>query len=93
MGMVDYIDRETVLSVYKQTEVEAILFKKSWPDTWKALGYNLKRIPSEVVRCCQCTYWENAKANKKGFLICPASGMEITEDDFCSYGERKDNES
>ena len=88
MGMADYIDRETVLSVYKQTEVEAILFKKSWTDTWKALGYNLERIPSEVVRCYQCTYWENAKANKKGFLICPASGMEITEDDFCSYGER-----
>lgn len=91
MGMGEYIDRTTVLSVYKQTEVEAILFKKSWQDTWKSLGDNLKRIPSEVVLCNQCTYWENAKANKKGFLICPASGMEITADDFCSYGERKNN--
>lgn len=27
----------------------------------------------------------------KGFLICPASGMEIIDDDFCSYGERKEN--
>lgn len=45
----------------------------------------------EVVRCMDCAYWDKAKSNKKGFLICPASGMEITADDFCSYGERKDN--
>ena len=45
----------------------------------------------EVVRCNQCFYWDKAKSNKKGFLICPASGMEIQADDFCSYGERKDN--
>jgi hypothetical protein len=30
--------------------------------------------------------------NEKGFLICPASGMEITETDYCSYGERMDKE-
>lgn len=41
------------------------------------------------VRCKDCTYWKNAKVNKKGFLICPASGMEITEEDYCSYGERR----
>lgn len=43
-----------------------------------------------VVRCKDCTYFSNAKINTKGFLICPASGMEITEDDYCSYGERKE---
>ena len=84
--MAEYIDRETVLSVYKKTEIEAILYKKSWPDTWKTLLDNLKMIPSGVVLCNQCTYWEKAKANKKGYLICPASGMEIMADDFCSYG-------
>lgn len=41
-----------------------------------------------VVRCKECRYYQNAKVNKKGFLICPASGMEITETDYCSYGER-----
>lgn len=41
------------------------------------------------VRCKDCSYWEKATANKKGFLICPASGMEIMADDFCSYGERR----
>lgn len=44
-----------------------------------------------VIRCEECRYYQNAKINKKGFLICPASGMEITEDDYCSYGERKED--
>ena len=43
-----------------------------------------------VIRCEECRYYQNAKLNKKGFLICPASGMEITEDDYCSVGERKE---
>lgn len=42
----------------------------------------------ELVRCKDCAYWLNAEVNEKGFVICPASGMEITEDDFCSYGEK-----
>ena len=45
-----------------------------------------------VVRCRDCVYAQSAKINKKGFLICPASRMEITDDDFCSYGERKNRE-
>ena len=42
----------------------------------------------EVVRCKDCQYYQDAKINKKGFLICPSSGMEITETDYCSYGAR-----
>lgn len=44
---------------------------------------------AEVVRCKECRYYSDAKVNEKGFLICPASGMEITEMDYCSYGQRK----
>lgn len=43
-----------------------------------------------IVRCRDCTYYDGATVNSKGFLICPASGMEITDEDFCSYGERRD---
>lgn len=43
-----------------------------------------------VVRCRDCVYAQSAKINKKGYRICPASHMEITDDDFCSYGERRD---
>lgn len=44
----------------------------------------------EVVRCKDCKYYSRTKTNKKGYLICPASGMEIRPEDFCSYGERKE---
>lgn len=47
----------------------------------------------EVVRCKDCRYYQDAKINKKGFLICPASGMEISETDYCSYGARMDKEA
>lgn len=43
-----------------------------------------------VTRCKNCEHKERATVNGKGFLICPASGMEITPDDFCSYGEPKE---
>ena len=46
----------------------------------------------EVARCKDCQYYQDAKINKKGFLICPASGMEITETDYCSYGVRMGQE-
>ena len=47
---------------------------------------------AEVVRCKDCQYYQDAKINKKGFLICPSSGMEITETDYCSYGVRMEVE-
>ena len=43
----------------------------------------------EVTFCKDCRYYQDAKVNEKGFLICPVSGMEITVTDFCSYGQRK----
>lgn len=43
-----------------------------------------------VVRCEDCVHWREAVTNDKGFLIRPASGMEITESDFCSYSEREE---
>ena len=56
----------------------------------------LEKVPAadvaEVVRCKDCQYYQDAKTNKKGFLICPAFGMEITETDYCSYGVRMEVE-
>ena len=44
-----------------------------------------------VVFCRECMYRQKAKVNRKGFLICPASGMEITDDDYCSYGAKMED--
>lgn len=40
-----------------------------------------------VTRCRDCINRRSAKVNEKGFLVCSASGMEITDDDYCSYGK------
>ena len=46
-----------------------------------------------VVRCRDCAYAQRAKINEKGYRICPASHMEITDDDFCSYGRIREDEN
>ena len=57
----------------------------------------MEKVPTidavPVCRCKDCCYFAEAKFNEKGFLICPASGMEITGMDFCSYGERMDGDN
>lgn len=58
---------------------------------------------AEVVRCKDCKYWNNAEVDYKGAPIktyagnCQCSQWEneyywyaTTENDFCSYGERKE---
>lgn len=50
--------------------------------------WNTRPAPT-IGRCKDCANKEKATVNAKGFLICPASGMEITDDDFCSYFEPK----
>lgn len=47
------------------------------------------RADSPIWRCKDCASKEKAAVNAKGFLVCPASGMEITDDDFCSYFKPK----
>ena len=64
-----------------------------YPAIVKSAVEQAPTVPAEViVHCRDCKYKEQARVNKKGFLICPTSGMEITDDDFCSYGERRESE-
>lgn len=64
---------------------------KRMADDLALIERSLERSPHNgLVTCKECRYKSDAKVNKKGFLICPASGMEITDDDFCSYAERCD---
>lgn len=40
----------------------------------------------EVVRCRDCKHWD------KDFGWCDKKRIHMVSDDFCSYGERKDND-
>ena len=67
-------------------------FHEGFADNHEAIAaWNRRADAVQVVRCVDCKYRELAKVNCKGYTICPASGMEITDDDFCSYGERKED--
>lgn len=82
--MKEYIDRAEAL--------EAIWEEDNQIDAALAIGDVPAADVVEVTFCKDCRYYQDAKVNEKGFLICPASGMEITETDYCSYGERMDKE-
>ena len=76
-------------------DADAFLERMSRTDRFFGVVYDINDAPTvdavAVVRCRECKYAKNAKVNKKGFLICPASHMEIVDDDYCSYGERETN--
>lgn len=75
------IDADELMEKYHKTPV--------W-DSWVEINNapTIDAVP--VVRCKDCVYKASAEVID-GFLICPASGMEICDDDFCSYGERKES--
>ena len=88
-----YISRENLLKRLELVEMDNYGFTLG-----VQMGVNhaiqcVKEEPAvdvvEVTFCKDCRYYQDAKVNEKGFLICPASGMEITVTDFCSYGQRK----
>lgn len=74
-------------------DADAFLERMSHTDRFFGVVYDINDAPTvdavPVIRCRECEYAKNAKVNKKGFRICPASHMEIVDDDYCSYGERE----
>ena len=99
-GMKEYIERAAIHELVKRIPKYEMF---NYDRTEALLGINpddvdfgVDKIPTadvvEVVRCKNCRYYPTTKVNEKGFLICPASSMEITEADYCSYGERMDKE-
>ena len=72
----------------KELEAENKQLRRERDQAVEELHRNTDAVP--VVRCMDCVYKASAEVID-GFLICPASGMEICDDDFCSYGERKEN--
>ena len=84
--MAEYIEREALIAAYDKAH-------KGPPGGARKLMEEAPAVDVvAVVRCEYCTCWKKTFVNSKGFRICPASGMDITEDDFCSYGERRDSD-
>ena len=92
--MADLISREAALDLLQYYPIKNPEPTDIIPAVLETARKFIARLPAvdavEVVRCKDCKYMDEAKVNSKGFLICPASGMEITDMDFCSYGERRE---
>ena len=87
--MKEYIERAAARNAVKRVIGDQDHICKAMMDFYVALNEVPAADVVEVTFCKDCRYYQDAKVNEKGFLICPASGMEITETDFCSYGQRK----
>lgn len=99
--MSDYISRDKVAQAFEDADVDVCedygeYYGCEWGFSRDAVRKIVAELPTadvvEVTFCKDCRYYQDAKVNEKGFLICPASGMEITETDYCSYGSRMDKE-
>lgn len=86
--MAEYITKEAAINAVENAPIE--LFQSEWEEIEEAINAAPVADVVPVVRCKDCKYLVNATVNDNGFLICEISDMEITPDDFCSYGERKD---
>ena len=96
MAEKEYVERETLKNEISSLTV-SVGGKQMFNDEAKASVLRvIDEQPTadvqEVVRCKDCNYFSQTTVNKKGFCICSVSGMEITDNDFCSYGEKMDKE-
>ena len=44
-----------------------------------------------VIRCRECIRWRRSKSDTTA-MVCDWDGYERTENDYCSWAKRKDNE-
>ena len=105
--MSDLISREAALNATKMVYVECLIIDKDdydegiADDMSVAFASDIKKIPAvdaaKVVRCKDCIRWyEREQVCLKIYSDsgCHYSAwQERKPDDFCSYGERKDNET
>lgn len=85
----EYIEREAFITRQVEDYPAADVVARDCYDRLLAENDELRK-ERPVVRCKDCKYSAEARENDKGFLICVASGMDITDYDYCSYGERMD---
>lgn len=81
----DYISRAAALTALQDSD----LF-----NTTERQLRAIRELPvadvAEVVRCKDCKNLVNTTINANCFLICDISDMEISPEDFCSHGERRE---
>ena len=84
--MSEHLNKQDVLNAINDVMNDRTILHK-----FRALRLRISRIPTadveEVVRCRDCIHCE---AGAYTLLYCEYFDWGINADDFCSYGERKD---
>lgn len=98
--MAEYIERETAKSVIRKAEGDfADKVSNNWlrPKFAEAIAKQLDKIPAadvvEVVRCKDCIHYEMGACLKiySDGAVSTYAWQERKPDDFCSYGERRND--
>lgn len=85
--MTEYIDREAANLALAEQGFD-----------WDKVKQALASVPAAdvvpVVRCKDCKYaYINSFSAASGVALCSSSTKVMQQDDFCSYGERKDGDT
>ena len=86
----EYIEREALLNALKEERKNGnFVFTSKWI---KEIMDNLPTADVvEVTYCRDCQHWNNNIPYPDEFGCCQKHNLEIMrENDFCSYGERKE---
>lgn len=91
--MTEYIEREAAIDAITDLAGRAPT-RSAYDAIWKS-ARTLKKIPAAdvapVVRCKDCKHaYINSFSAASGVALCSSSTKVMQQDDFCSYGERKD---
>ena len=61
----------------------------------QAIKSRIESLPSaqpEIIRCKECKYSEHWYKDKRRCFLWHEAGIDVFEDGYCNYAERKDNE-
>ena len=93
--MSDYIKRDVLVQAFMDELLDEMPFSLKRELAEKMVD-NIPKVDAvEVVRCKDCKYrYEyatNITGDIKHYYICDFLDAENKDDDYCSYGERKDD--
>ena len=92
--MAEYIERDAAIKAIKNADCNAIADGAESYDLsyLKEIFFNIPAadvVP--VVRCKDCKHaYINGFSAASGVALCSSNAKVMQQDDFCSYGERKD---
>ena len=90
--MAEYITKEAAINAVEDAPIK--LFQSEWEGIEEAINAAPAADVVSVVRCKDCKHaYINSFSAASGVALCSSSVKVMQQDDFCSYGERKDGDA